>query len=96
VRNLDPVTNHQPPDAGPYRLSKSCFTSGLQCHKKLWWEVHDRDAIELQPDKVLQDLLEGLLGLARQFSVGGVPEPGPSRERNRSSLLPALWASRPR
>jgi predicted DNA-binding transcriptional regulator YafY len=23
------------------RLSKSRFTSGLQCHKKLWWEVHD-------------------------------------------------------
>jgi predicted RecB family nuclease len=52
------VPNHQPPDAGPYRLSKSRFTSGLQCHKKLWWEVHDRDAIELQPDKVLQDLFD--------------------------------------
>jgi predicted RecB family nuclease len=38
------------------RLSKSRFTSGLQCHKKLWWEVHDRDAVELQPDKVLLDL----------------------------------------
>jgi len=38
------------------RLSKSRFTSGLQCHKKLWWEVHDSDAVELQPDKVLQDL----------------------------------------
>src|SRR5881409_1984226 len=41
-----------------YRLSKSRFTSGLQCHKKLWWEVHDPDAIELQPDKVLQDLFD--------------------------------------
>ncbi len=38
------------------RLSKSRFTSGLQCHKKLWWEVHDSDAVELQPNKVLQDL----------------------------------------
>ena len=37
------------------RLSKSRFTSGLQCHKKLWWEVHEPDALELQPDKVLQD-----------------------------------------
>src|SRR6266581_6570430 len=40
------------------RLSKSRFTSGLQCHKKLWWEVHEPDAIELQPDKVLQDLFD--------------------------------------
>src|SRR6266576_6129517 len=41
-----------------HRLSKSRFTSGLQCHKKLWWQVHDPDAIELQPDKVLQDLFD--------------------------------------
>src|SRR5213593_2409428 len=41
-----------------YRLSKSRFTSGLQCHKKLWWEVHEPDALELQPDKVLQDLFD--------------------------------------
>src|SRR5256712_5794609 len=40
------------------RLSKSRFTSGLQCHKKLWWEVHEKDAPELQPDKVLQDLCD--------------------------------------
>src|SRR5437879_3341738 len=40
------------------RLSKSRFTSGLQCHKKLWWEVHEPEAIELQPDKVLQDLFD--------------------------------------
>src|SRR5947209_1233468 len=55
---LTPVPNHQPPDAGPYRLSKSRFTSGLQCHKKLWWEVHEPNALELQPDKVLQDLFD--------------------------------------
>ena len=40
------------------RLSKSRFTSGLQCHKKLWWEVHEPDALELQPDKVSQDLFD--------------------------------------
>jgi len=40
------------------RLSKSRFTSGLQCHKKLWWEVHEPEAPELQPDKVLQDLFD--------------------------------------
>jgi hypothetical protein len=53
------VPNPQAPDAAPpYRLSKSRFTSGLQCHKKLWWEVHEPDAVELQPDKVLQDLFD--------------------------------------
>jgi predicted RecB family nuclease len=55
---LTTVSNHQLPDAVPYRLSKSRFTSGLQCHKKLWWEVHEPDAVELQPDKVLQDLFD--------------------------------------
>ena len=40
------------------RLSKSRFTSGLQCHRKLWWEVHEPKAPELQPDKVLQDLFD--------------------------------------
>jgi Domain of unknown function(DUF2779) len=42
----------------PPRLSKSRFTSGLQCHKKLWWEVHEPKAVELQPDKVLLDLFD--------------------------------------
>src|SRR5881296_1763106 len=44
--------------ATAHRLSKSHFTSGLQCHKKLWWEVHEPDAVELQPDKVLHDLFD--------------------------------------
>ena len=38
------------------RLSKSRSVAGLQCHKLLWWRVHEPDAPELQPDKVLQDL----------------------------------------
>jgi len=57
------------------RLSKSRFTSGLQCHKKLWWEVHERDAPELQPDRVLQDLFDQgrLVGeRARTLYPGGV------------------------
>jgi predicted RecB family nuclease len=58
-----------------HRLSKSRFTSGLQCHKKLWWEVHERDAPELQPDKVLQDLFDQgrqVGELARARYPGGV------------------------
>jgi predicted RecB family nuclease len=40
------------------RLSKSRFVTGWQCHKLLWWTVHEPDAVELQPDKVLQDLFD--------------------------------------
>ena len=38
------------------RLSKSRFVTGLQCPKLLWWTVHEPDAPELIPDKVLEDL----------------------------------------
>jgi len=38
-----------------HRLSKSRYTAGIQCHKLLWWRVHEPLAVELQPDKVLQD-----------------------------------------
>ena len=31
----------------PSRLSKTRFTAGLQCHKLLWWRVHEPDAPEL-------------------------------------------------
>ena len=39
----------------PHRLSKSRYTAGVQCHKLLWWRVHEPKAVELQPDIVLQD-----------------------------------------
>jgi hypothetical protein len=39
----------------PHRLSKSRFVTGWQCHKLLWWTVHEPEAEELQPDIVLQD-----------------------------------------
>ncbi len=38
-----------------HSLSKSRYTAGVQCHKLLWWRVHEPLAVELQPDKVLQD-----------------------------------------
>ena len=34
----------------PHRLSKSRFVTGRQCHKLLWWKVHEPQAEELQPD----------------------------------------------
>ncbi len=45
-------------DAKAYNLSKSRFVSGWQCPKLLWWTVHEKDAPELQPDVVLQDLFD--------------------------------------
>src|SRR6266705_2992517 len=68
----------------PHRLSKSRFTSGLQCHKKLWWEVHEPDAVELQPDKVLQDLFDQgrqVGELARGRYSGGVLIDAPHNAR---------------
>lgn len=36
-------------DTPIHYLSKSRFTAGLQCHRMLWWRVHERDAPELLP-----------------------------------------------
>jgi hypothetical protein len=59
----------------PHRLSKSRYTAGVQCHKLLWWKVHEPLAIELQPDKVLQDRFDQgkqVGELARTLFPGGV------------------------
>jgi hypothetical protein len=55
-------------------LSKSRFVAGWQCHRLLWWKVHEPAAVELQPDKVLQDRFDqgSEVGeLARVRFVGG-------------------------
>ncbi len=57
------------------RLSKSRFVAGVQCHKQLWWKVHEPAAEELQVGKVLQDLFDQgvIVGqLAQQEFPGGV------------------------
>lgn len=59
----------------PHRLSKSRFTAGTQCHRLLWWKVHEPGAVELQPDKVLQDRFDQgsqVTELARTRFFGGV------------------------
>ena len=59
----------------PHRLSKSRYTAGVQCHKLLWWKVHEPLAVELQPDKVLQDRFDQgkqVGELARGHFPGGV------------------------
>src|SRR5438034_7335809 len=56
------------------RLSKSRFVAGKQCHRLLWWKVHEPLAVELQPDKVLQDRFDHgapVGALARERFAGG-------------------------
>jgi len=40
------------------RLSKSRFTAGQQCHRQLWWRVHEPGALELKPDASLQAMFD--------------------------------------
>ena len=57
------------------RLSKSRFTSGLQCHKQLWWRVHEPEAPELAAGAGQQALFDQghLVGAkAREQFPGGV------------------------
>lgn len=56
------------------QLSKSRFVAGRQCHRLLWWKVHEPNAVELQPDKVLQDRFDQgaqVGALAREQFPGG-------------------------
>jgi hypothetical protein len=57
-----------------YRLSKSRFTAGLQCHRQLWWRVHEPDAPELVPDVQTQAIFDqgtSVGALARTYVPGG-------------------------
>jgi hypothetical protein len=81
-------------------LSKSRFVTGWQCHKLLWWRVHEPDAMELQPDKVLQDLFDQgrLVGeVARERFPGGVliDLPHYQREERVAATREALDAGAP-
>ena len=44
--------------ASSIRLSKTKFLHGLQCHKLLWWMVHEPRAPELVPDASVQFIFE--------------------------------------
>jgi hypothetical protein len=59
----------------PPGLSKSRYTAGLQCHKQLWWRVHEPDAPELVPDAETRRLFDTGLhvgAVARDYVPGGV------------------------
>src|SRR3989441_11192412 len=56
------------------RLSKSRFLAGLQCHKQLWWRVHEPDAPELVPGAGHRNILDqgNEVGRkAREYVAGG-------------------------
>lgn len=82
------------------RLSKSRFVAGCQCPKLLWWKVHEPEAPELVPDKVLQDLFDqgALVGeLARREFPGGmlVDHPHTAIAARLASTQAALEAGAP-
>jgi hypothetical protein len=59
----------------PASLSKSRYCVGLQCHRRLWWQVHEPDAPELEVDPQQQVVFDRghLVGeLARAQFPGGV------------------------
>lgn len=56
-------------------LSKTRFTAGLQCHKLLWWRVHEPTAPELVPDENQQAVFDAgtrVGQVAREYVPGGV------------------------
>jgi predicted RecB family nuclease len=56
------------------RLSKSRYVAGLQCHRLLWWRVHEPDAPELVPDAQTQAIFDqgtSVGELARTYVPGG-------------------------
>lgn len=58
-----------------HSLSKSRFLAGVQCHKRLWWQVHEPDARELQPSENTQALFDtgaAVGAAARKHVPGGV------------------------
>jgi len=63
-----------PANAATRRLSKSRYLAGLQCHKQLWWRVHEPEAPELVPDAALRNLFaqgSEVGQRARSFVPGG-------------------------
>src|SRR3990172_7608246 len=49
--------------------------AGLQCHKFLWWRVHEPTASELQPDELVQAAMDRgtrVTEIARSYVPGGV------------------------
>jgi len=83
-----------PPRSTPH-LSKSRYTAGLQCHRLLWWQVNESDALELVrgvADQAVLDRGSRVGDVARGYVPGGtlidVPytEPGRRVEETERAL----------
>ncbi|HMA25313.1 MAG TPA: hypothetical protein VKP00_14990, partial [Gemmatimonadaceae bacterium] len=60
--------------AAEYVLSKKTVLAGLQCHKRLWWELHEPAAGELRESLVMEHRLKegrAVGALARSYVPGG-------------------------
>lgn len=75
----------------PRHLSKSKYVAGTQCHKLLWWIVHEPDALELQPNKVLQDRFDQGAQVEER-ARGLFKEDEPSSERRSSPIMSAAMS----
>lgn len=82
-----------------HTLTKSLFTAGLQCPKLLWWKVHEPNAVELQPDIVLQDRFDQgaqVGALARElFKDGALIGYAGSREERVAKTKTAMGERKP-
>jgi predicted RecB family nuclease len=83
-----------------YRLSKSRFTAGLQCHRQLWWRVHEPDAPELTPDartRAIFDQGTSVGALARGYVPGGtlIDFPYDQTQKKMDATAAALAGSAP-
>ncbi len=70
----------------PPRLSKSRFVVGHQCHRRLWWETHDREAPELVRSAAEQAILDHgrhVGEVAQRYVPGGVLIDAPHTEPKR-------------
>ena len=70
----------KPPDftatPGPRLRTQRDFLAGLQCHKQLWWRVHEPEATELVSDAHAHSLKQEhrhIAVLARDQVQGGTP-----------------------
>jgi uncharacterized protein DUF2779 len=68
------------------RMTKSRFLSGLQCPKRLWWEVHEPEAPELEPAPARQFVFDQgheVGRVAQSYVPGGILINVPHYERER-------------
>jgi hypothetical protein len=72
-----------------FTLSKTTALAGLQCHKRLWWQIHDPGAEELQASEVAQwRMHDG----ARVGEIARAYVPGGHLVDRRGRSVPALLA----